>query len=156
MSNIKMIFKGILAAALITILSGPAAAAEPPDFRAEFNVAGMTTIGNTWWDSVYLGRIGVGVFKNGFGLELGVIAAPWYGGTGAIIDGSFAVNPLSDKPISPVFRVGALTSTGGGFMPFIGGGLRIRVNGKFGFRAEYAYLISASMGAVTAGAFIDF
>jgi hypothetical protein len=156
MNNKKKVYEGILAAVLITILSTLAASAQTTNSRNEINFAGMTIVGNSWLDSVYLGRIGVGIYGKGYGIELGAIAAPWYTGSGAFLDGSLVINPLSDKPISPVIRIGAMTSTVGGFFPLIGGGLRIRATRKFGFRAEYAYLVTTEMGIVTAGAFFNF
>jgi len=156
MGSIKRIFNGILAAVLITILTGLAASAETTDSCNEVNLAGLTLVGNAWLDSIFLGRLGFGFYGKGYGIELGAITAPWYPGSGAFFDGSFVINPLSDKPISPVIRIGAMTSTVGGFLPFIGGGLRIRATRKFGFRAEYAYLVTSEMGIVTVGAFFNF
>jgi len=150
------VFEGILAAALISILTGLSASAQTAYPRNEINFAGMTIMGNSWLNSVYLGRIGVGIYGKGGGIELGVIAAPWYGGNGALFDGSVVFNPLSDKIISPVVRMGALTSTYGGFYPLVGGGLRIRVARKFGLRAEGAFLLTANVGTITGGAFYNF
>lgn len=156
MRNTKMAFRGILAAVLIMILTSLAATAETTKSSMEINLAGMTFVGNEWIDSIYLGRIGFGYCTKGIGFELGIVGAPWYEGFGAFFDGSFVMNPFFDKPISPVIRVGALTSTVGGFIPLIGGGMRFRLAPKFGLRAEYTLFVPSTLGAVTVGAFMSF
>lgn len=156
MKNLKKASSGVLALLLIVLLAGLPASAATADSQMEVNIAGMTLIGSEWIEGFYLGRIGFGYFYKGIGFELGAVAAPWYGGNFVLFDGALVLNPFSEKSVSPALRIGALTSTYGGFAFMIGGGLRLRLTSKFGFRAEYNYFPAGGFGLVGVGAFVDF
>jgi hypothetical protein len=156
MKNLKKVSIGVLALLLIVLLAGLPARAATNDSRVEVNIAGMTLIGSSWIEGFYLGRIGLGYSYKGIGFELGAVAAPWYGGSFVLFDGALVLNPLSEKPVSPVLRIGALMSTYGGFAFMAGGGLRLRLTSKFGFRAEYSYFPAGRIGLVGVGAFVNF
>ena len=155
MKNLKKASSGVLALLLIVLLAGIPANAATADSQMEVNIAGMTLIGSWWTEGFYLGRIGVGYSHKGIGFELGAVAAPWYGGSFVLFDGALVLNPFSEKSVSPVLRIGAL-STYGGFAFMIGGGLRLRLTSKFGLRAEYSYIPAGGFGLVGAGAFVNF
>jgi hypothetical protein len=151
--------KRALIVVILMVLAGGAAFGRTSGSNStavELNVAGLTIVGNRWLDTLLMGRFGLGVYSKGLGFELGVIGAPWYEMEGALIDGALVINPLFDKPLSPVIRLGAMTSTGGGFLPFVGGGIRIRLAGQFGLRAEYQQFLPFGLGAVGGGAYFRF
>lgn len=156
MRNLKKASSGVLALLLIVSLAGLPANAATADSQMEVNMAGMTYIGSGWTEAFYLGRIGFGYFYKAIGFELGAVAAPWYGGSVVLFDGALVLNPFSEKSVSPVLRIGALTSTYGGFTFMIGGGLRLRITSKFGLRAEYSYFPAGGFGLVGLGAFVNF
>ena len=152
--------KGILAAVILIVLAGGVAFGRTPEPKSggvEVNVAGLTVVGNEWLDSIVLGRVGLGFFSKGVGFELGTVGAPWYGTDGVIFDGALVLNPLYDKPLSPVIRLGAMTSTSGGFLPILCGGIRARLAPAFGLRFEYEQPIPFfGLGMVVGGAYFRF
>ncbi len=148
--------KGMLAGLLILVAAGAAfGQASKEGSHNELNVSGMSVIGDEEMGP-FLARVGVGFQFKVVGLEIGIIAAPWYGMNGVIFDGALVVNPLFDKPVSPVLRFGGLTSTGGGFSLFAGGGIRVRLTPRVGIRLEYEKFIPFGLGLAVAGVYFSF
>jgi hypothetical protein len=151
MKSLKKTSMGALAMLLIVLLAGLPAGAATEGSQKEINIS-MIGIG----EGGFLGRIGLGFFNKGVGFECGAETAPWSGLAFGIFDGALVLNPFLEKSISPVLRIGALTTIIGGFLPEIGVGLRLRLNSKSGFRVEYNHFPGTDIGLVVVGVFGNF